>query len=88
MKTNNATTLTQKDREAISKTIREGGNSLIQAVKEEVFLCEISADLDRFDRLLHLFGCHLNYELIKDFRDKGLGEDLTKLADKAGRIQK
>ena len=80
--------MTEKDKEAIQKAIREGGNELIQNFKEEIFLCEISGDLDRFDRLIHLFHCHLNYEFIKSLRDKGLDKDITRLADKAGKIKK
>lgn len=80
--------LSKEDKEALTKAIRESGNELIQCVKEEIFLCEITADYERFRRLMHLFDAHLNYEFIKALREAGLAKDITKLADKAGKLLK
>lgn len=70
----------------IQEAIHKGGAELLVSVSEEIFLCELSSDLDRFDRLLHLFTAHLNYEFIKGLRDKGLDKEIGELADKAGKL--
>lgn len=74
--------------EEIQKAIRERGDELLESIKEEIFLCEISSDLDRFGRLVSLYHHHSSFELLKALRDKGLDKEISELADKAGRLKK
>ena len=77
-----------KDKKIVQKAIRESGNQLIQILKEEIFLCEITGDLERFGNLVFLLNHHTAYELMKSLKDAGLSKDITRLADKAGKRKK
>lgn len=76
--------MSKKEKKLLQEAIRKCGDELIQCVKEEIFLCEISVDDERLRRLMHLFNAHINYEFIRSLREAGLAKDITKLADKAG----
>ena len=74
------------NKEKMREEIRKRANELLESIKEELFLCQISADVDRLGRLVTLVHYHTSYELMKSFRDKGLNKEITELADKAGKI--
>jgi len=80
--------LSEADKEYIRKNIRRMGDDIIQTLREEIFLCEITCNLDRFGRLVTIIKHHTAYELLESLVDAGLRKDITKLADKAGRIGK
>jgi hypothetical protein len=77
--------LSEADKKALQKCIRKCGDELLQVLKEEIFLCEITCDVDRFERLEMAIGHHTAYELLHNLREAGLGKDITALADKAGK---
>jgi hypothetical protein len=69
------------------KTLRKVADEFINAVKEEVDSAVLLGDTDRLDRLVTQVDIVLGYEVLKTLRDKGLSKDITKLCDKAGRIE-
>ena len=73
------------DKEKIRKELKRQSDELLESIKEELFLCQISADVDRLGRLVTLFYYHTSFELMKGLRDAGLNKEITELADKAGR---
>ena len=68
------------------KHLRETANEFIRAVTERVNLLVLIEDVDALGRLVAQVDILSGYEVLKAIRDKGLGEDITALADKAGRV--
>jgi len=54
-------------------------------MREEVDNCVLLCDVDRLHGLIRQMDIYISYHVIRDLREKGLGEELDELCDKAGR---
>jgi hypothetical protein len=79
--------INEKEREKIRKQLRKAGNDFLQVVKEEVDSCVLLCDVERLERLTSIVHVHMDSEVIRTLREKGLSKDIRKLCDKAGRIK-
>jgi len=80
--------LSASDKKMVRKAIRESGKKLLQILKEELLVCELTRNLDRVNRLLSVIHHHTAYEVMQSLQDAGLEKEITALADKAGQILK
>ena len=69
------------------KHLKDTANEFIRAVTERVNMLVLIEDVDALGRLVEQVDILSGYEVMKSIRDKGLGDDITALADKAGRIK-
>lgn len=56
----------------------------LKAIHDRVSLCLILEDVDGLGRLVTQMDILMGYEVMKTLRDKGMSEEINKLADKAG----
>jgi len=77
----------EAQKELIRKQLREISNELLKVVKEEVDSCVLLCDTERLDRLVSTVHVHMDSEVIRGLRQKGLSKEIRELCDKAGRIK-
>jgi hypothetical protein len=65
--------------------LRRTGIRFVKAVEDEVDSCIILKDLNRLNRLITAVHNHLDSELMRSLRAKGLNKEIRQLCDKAGR---
>jgi len=68
------------------KAFKQATDEFLESIKEEISVCLILSDFDRFGRLVTQVKIHLDSELLDALRNKGLEKEIEDLADKAGRI--
>jgi len=73
--------------EEVIAELRKAGDEFLHSLKEEVDSCVILGDIDRLHGLVEVVDMFLGHRVIKSLRDKGFGEEITALCDKAGRVK-
>jgi len=76
-----------KKEEELRKKLRKVGNEFLQVIKEEVDSAILLRDVGRLERLTNIVHIHMDSEVIRVLRKKGLDNEIRELCDKAGRIK-
>ena len=69
------------------KALRSTANKFLCTMQEKVSTYVFLGDVDALDRLVTQMDILSGYEVIKTLRDKGLSKEITRLCDKAGRLE-
>ena len=67
--------------------LRKAADEFLESIREEVDSCVFLGDVDRLGGLVNVVKIYLDHKVVETIRDKGLGEELTALCDKAGRVK-